>query len=39
MPAIRRRPETDWNCLEVLDAKIVSPFLKTVCGFCGTRIR
>lgn len=33
------RPESDWTCREVLDAKAVDPAGQSQCEFCGTAIR
>ena len=33
------RPENDWTCREVLDAKVIDPLGKFACEFCGTSIR
>ncbi len=33
------RPDADWTCREVLDAKAVDPAGESHCEFCGTRIR
>jgi len=33
------RPENDWTCREVLDAKAIDPKGQSSCEFCGTQIR
>lgn len=39
MPKKRSRPNSDWNCRELLDAKAVNTDGESRCEFCGTRIR